>query len=62
MGEKRKASLLFVGKPERRPLEKPRCRWVNNKMDLGEKSWGGMDWIGLAWLGSGYSQVESSCE
>jgi hypothetical protein len=34
IGEKRKA-CLFVGKPEGMiPLEIPRCRWLNNKMDL----------------------------
>jgi hypothetical protein len=39
-----------VGKPERkRPLGRPRLRWVNNiKMDLGEIDWGGMGWIDLA--------------
>jgi hypothetical protein len=38
MGEKRKAFRLFVGKPEgKRPLGRPRRRWVNNiRMDLGE--------------------------
>jgi hypothetical protein len=38
------------GKPEeRRPLGKPRCRWVDNiKMDLREIEWGGMDRIDLA--------------
>jgi hypothetical protein len=36
MGEKRNAYRLLVGKPEgKRPLERPRHRWVNNiKMDL----------------------------
>jgi hypothetical protein len=39
-----------VGKPEgKRPLERPRCRWVDNiKMDLREIGWHGMDWIELA--------------
>jgi hypothetical protein len=38
-----------VGKPERkRPLGRPRRRWVDNiKMDLREIGWGGMDWINL---------------
>jgi hypothetical protein len=38
-----------VGKPEgRRPLGKPRRRWVdNNNMDLREIGWDGMDWIDL---------------
>jgi hypothetical protein len=41
---------LLVGKPEgKRPLGRPRRRWVNNiKMDLVEMEWGDMDWIGLA--------------
>jgi hypothetical protein len=41
---------ILVGKPERkRPLRRPRCRWVDNiKMDLKRTEWGGMDWIDLA--------------
>jgi hypothetical protein len=36
MGEERNAFRIFVGKPEgRRPLGRPRRRWVDNiKMDL----------------------------
>jgi hypothetical protein len=36
MGERKNACKILVGKPEgKRPLEKPRCRWVDNiKMDL----------------------------
>jgi hypothetical protein len=36
--EKRNAYRLLVGKPEgKRPLGRPRLRWVDNiKMDLGE--------------------------
>jgi hypothetical protein len=36
MGEMRNAYRILVGKPEgKRPLERPRCRWVYNiKMDL----------------------------
>jgi hypothetical protein len=50
MGEKRKAHRLFVGKPEgKRPLGRPRCRWVDNiRMDLGGVGWGDLDWNGLA--------------
>jgi hypothetical protein len=34
---------------EKRPLGRPRCRWVDNsKIDLREIRWGGMDWIDLA--------------
>jgi hypothetical protein len=41
---------IFVGKPERkRPLGRPRRWWAdNNKMDLRELGWCGMDWIDLA--------------
>jgi hypothetical protein len=48
-GEKRNAYRLLVGKPEgRRPLGRPRRRWVDNiKMDLLEVGWGDVDWIGL---------------
>jgi hypothetical protein len=50
MGEKRNAYRLLVGKPEgKRPLGRPRCRWVdNNRIYLGELGWGDVDWIGLA--------------
>jgi hypothetical protein len=50
MGKKRNAYRLLVGKPQvKRPLGRPRCRWVDNiKMDLSEIGWGGVDWIGLA--------------
>jgi hypothetical protein len=41
---------ILVGKPERkRPLGRPKRRWVdNNRMNLVEMGWGGVDWIGLA--------------
>jgi hypothetical protein len=41
-----------VGKPEgKRPLERPRCRWVHNiVMHLKEVTCGGMDWTDLAQL------------
>jgi hypothetical protein len=50
MGEKRNAYRLLVGKPEgRRPLRRPRYRWLHNiRMDLVEVGWGDVDWIGLA--------------
>jgi hypothetical protein len=50
MGEKSNAYKLLVGKPEgKRPLGRPRLRWVDNIMiDLGEVGWGDVDWIGLA--------------
>jgi hypothetical protein len=45
MGEKRNAYRLLVGKPEgKRPLGRPRRRWVDNiRMDLGEEGWGDVD-------------------
>jgi hypothetical protein len=53
--ETRNAYRLLVGKPEgKRPLGRPRHRWIDNiKMDLLEIGLGGVDWIG---------QVESYCE
>jgi hypothetical protein len=50
MGEKRNAYRLLVGKPEgKRPLGRPRRRWVVNiRMDLGEVGWGDVVWIDLA--------------
>jgi hypothetical protein len=50
MGEKRNVYRLLVGKPEgRRPLGRPRRRWMNNiKMDLLEIGLNVVDWIGLA--------------
>jgi hypothetical protein len=50
MGEKRNACRLLVGKPEgRRPLGRPRRRWLDNiRMDLVEVGWGDVDCIGLA--------------
>jgi hypothetical protein len=49
-GEKRNTYRLLVGKPEgKRPLGRPRRRWVDNiKMDLGGEGWGDVDWIRLA--------------
>jgi hypothetical protein len=47
--EKRNAYRLLVGKPEgRRPLGRPRRRWLDNiRMDLVEVGWSDVDWIGL---------------
>jgi hypothetical protein len=48
--EKRNAYRLLVGKPEgRRPLGRPRRRWLDDtRMDLVDVGWGDVDWIGLA--------------
>ena len=50
MGEERGVYRLLVGKSEgKRPLGKPRRRWVDNiRMDLQEVGCGYMDWIGRA--------------
>jgi hypothetical protein len=50
MGERRYAYRLLVGKPDgRRPLGRPRRRWVDNiRMDLVEVGWGDVDWTGLS--------------
>ena len=50
MGEERGVYRVLVGKPEgRRPLRRPRRRWVHNiRMDLQEVRCRYMDWIGLA--------------
>jgi hypothetical protein len=39
----------LVGEPEgKRPLRRPRCRWVDNiRMDLRDIGWGGVDWIDM---------------
>ena len=50
IGEERGVYRVLVGKLEgRRPLGRPRPRWVDNiRMDLQEVGCGYMDWIGLA--------------
>jgi len=49
MGDGRGVHRVLVGKPEgKRPLGRPRCRWVDNiKMDLREVGGVG-DWMELA--------------
>ena len=48
--EERGVYRVLVGKPEgKRPLGRPRRRWVDNiRMDLQEVGCGYVDWIGLA--------------
>jgi hypothetical protein len=49
VGEMRNASNIFVGKPEgRRPVEKPRRRREDIRMDHREGVWKGVNWIYLA--------------
>ena len=50
MGEERSVYRVLVGKPEgKRPLGRPRRRWVDNiRMYLQEVGCGHVDWIGLA--------------
>jgi hypothetical protein len=49
MGTKLNAYRILVGKPEgKRPLGKPRRRWVDNiNMNLRVIGWSGTDWIDL---------------
>jgi len=48
-GEERGEYRILVGKPEgKRPLGRPRRRWVDNiRIDLQEVDCGHVDWIGL---------------
>jgi len=50
MGEEREVYRVLVEKPEgKRPLGRPRRRWVDNiRTDPQEVGCGYMDWIGLA--------------
>jgi hypothetical protein len=50
MGEERGAYRVLMGKPEgRRPMGRPRRRWVDNiAVDRQEVGCGYVDWIGLA--------------
>jgi hypothetical protein len=47
MGERRNVYMLLVGKPEgRRPLGRPRHRWVDNiRRDLVQVGWGDVIWL-----------------
>jgi hypothetical protein len=50
MGERKNADRILVGNLEgRRPLERPRRRWLDNiNMDPREIGWDGVDWIDVA--------------
>jgi hypothetical protein len=50
MEEKRNPYRILLGKVEaKRPLGRPRRRWVDNiKIQLREIGWGGMYWIEVA--------------
>jgi hypothetical protein len=52
MGEKRNEYRLLVGKPEgKKPLGRPRCRWVDNiRLGLILGRWNGVMWTGLVRL------------
>jgi hypothetical protein len=49
-GDKKNAYRILVEKQEeKRPLGRPKRKWVDNiKMGIREIVWGGVDWIGLA--------------
>jgi hypothetical protein len=49
-GEEECIYRILMGNPEgKRPLGRPRLRWVDNiKTDLREIGWDSMDWIDLA--------------
>jgi hypothetical protein len=45
----RNAYNILVGKPEERPLGRPRLRWEDNiRMDLRERRWEYVDFIHVA--------------
>jgi hypothetical protein len=50
MGDRRVFYRVVVARPERKTaLGRPRHSWeFNNKIDIQEVGWGGMDWIGLS--------------
>jgi hypothetical protein len=61
-GEERGAYRVLVGKPEgKRPLGRPRRRWVDNiRMDLQEVGCGYVEWIGLAQDRDGWRRLVSA--
>jgi hypothetical protein len=64
MGEKRNAYRILMGLPERkRPLGRPRRRWVDNiEICPREIEWGGMYWIELDQDRDGWRTLVNSHE
>jgi len=62
MGEERGVYSILLGKPEgRRPLGRPRRRWVDNiRMGLQELGCVYMDWIGLVQDRDGWRRLVSA--
>jgi len=62
MGEEKGVYRVLVGKPKgKRPLGRPRRRWVNNiRMDLQKVRCGYMDWIGLVQDREGWRRIVSA--
>jgi len=62
MGEERGVYMVLVEKPEgRRPLGRPRRRWVDNiRTDRQEVGCGYVDWIGLAQDRDGWRTLASA--
>jgi hypothetical protein len=52
-GENKKAYRILVGKPDgKRPLGRPRCRWLDNiKIDLRERGCTGQIWLRIGTSG-----------
>jgi hypothetical protein len=49
MGKMTHIGKILVGKSEgKRPLQRPKCRWEDNKIDFREIGWEVVGWIHLA--------------